>query len=211
MCSDYLPVKTALMSIEIKNKTLQSQRHFDQLLKEKHSWSLFFFRLPLKVLVFDWANDPIHDQSVIKMNSFKRCIRTSLPHPVVIASVGKGLSSGDKAMLSQSKPTCVTAAVQVKPFAGKVFYLDLPSNRIADILESDIGYLGGVRENVVLCSEWFECFVICPVPAWHRQVVTGLFTASNVIFSHSVLLPLLGFSPRQLLPLHLMESDFFVW
>ncbi|XP_040020433.2 protein DBF4 homolog A isoform X1 [Gasterosteus aculeatus] len=60
---------------------------------------------------------------------------------------GKGLSSGDKAMLSQSKPTCVTAAVQVKPFAGKVFYLDLPSNRIADILESDIGYLGGIVEK----------------------------------------------------------------
>ncbi|XP_037309091.2 protein DBF4 homolog A [Pungitius pungitius] len=60
---------------------------------------------------------------------------------------GKLLSTGERAMLSEAKPTCVSAAAQVKPFAGKVFYLDLPSNRIADALESDIEYLGGIVEK----------------------------------------------------------------
>ncbi|KAJ3597608.1 hypothetical protein NHX12_001131 [Muraenolepis orangiensis] len=34
-----------------------------------------------------------------------------------------------------------------KPFAGKVFYLDLPSNRRAEALESDIKLLGGIVEK----------------------------------------------------------------
>ncbi|XP_067457613.1 protein DBF4 homolog A [Thunnus thynnus] len=61
---------------------------------------------------------------------------------------GKGGTSGDKTTLSQA-----TAAVrvhhqsQVKPFAGKVFYLDLPSNRIVEKLESDIKELGGTVEK----------------------------------------------------------------
>ncbi|XP_041648342.1 protein DBF4 homolog A [Cheilinus undulatus] len=55
---------------------------------------------------------------------------------------GKGLGAGgDKATLSQAKPA------QVKPFAGKVFYLDLPSNRGAETLERDIKELGGTVEK----------------------------------------------------------------
>lgn len=34
-----------------------------------------------------------------------------------------------------------------KPLAGKVFYLDLPSNRRAEALESDLKLLGGVRDR----------------------------------------------------------------
>ncbi|CAK6960686.1 protein DBF4 homolog A [Scomber scombrus] len=61
---------------------------------------------------------------------------------------GKGGTGGDKTTLSQA-----TAAVrvhhpaQVKPFAGKVFYLDLPSNRIVETLERDIKELGGTVEK----------------------------------------------------------------
>ncbi|TNN75717.1 Protein DBF4 A [Liparis tanakae] len=54
---------------------------------------------------------------------------------------------GDKAMLSQAKPTCGSSSAQAKPFAGKVFYLDLPSNRIAEMLENDIKDLGGTVEK----------------------------------------------------------------
>ncbi|XP_059195548.1 protein DBF4 homolog A [Centropristis striata] len=60
---------------------------------------------------------------------------------------GKGVSAGDKAALSKAKPTRVSSPVQVKPFAGKVFYLDLPSNRTAETLESDIKDLGGIVEK----------------------------------------------------------------
>ncbi|XP_056300239.1 protein DBF4 homolog A isoform X2 [Pseudoliparis swirei] len=59
----------------------------------------------------------------------------------------KGVSTGDKAMLSQAKPTCGSSSAQAKPFAGKVFYLDLPSNRIAEMLENDIKDLGGTVEK----------------------------------------------------------------
>uniref|UniRef100_A0A8C2Z762 Protein DBF4 homolog A n=1 Tax=Cyclopterus lumpus TaxID=8103 RepID=A0A8C2Z762_CYCLU len=55
--------------------------------------------------------------------------------------------TGDKAMLSQAKPTCVSSSAQAKPFAGKVFYLDLPSNKIAEMLENDIKDLGGTVEK----------------------------------------------------------------
>ncbi|XP_039972664.1 protein DBF4 homolog A [Xiphias gladius] len=61
---------------------------------------------------------------------------------------GKGINSGDKTALSQAKPTSrVPSFAQVKPFAGKVFYLDLPSNRTAETLESDIKELGGTVEK----------------------------------------------------------------
>ncbi|XP_034553267.1 protein DBF4 homolog A [Notolabrus celidotus] len=50
---------------------------------------------------------------------------------------GRVLSTGgEKAKLSQ-----------VKPFAGKVFYLDLPTNRTAEKLEGDIKELGGMVEK----------------------------------------------------------------
>lgn len=61
---------------------------------------------------------------------------------------GKGVGAGDKAMLSQAKPTqLVSSSAQIKPFAGKVFYLDLPSNRVAERLESNIKELGGTVEK----------------------------------------------------------------
>uniref|UniRef100_A0A3P9D7H9 Protein DBF4 homolog A n=1 Tax=Maylandia zebra TaxID=106582 RepID=A0A3P9D7H9_9CICH len=58
---------------------------------------------------------------------------------------GKGGHTSDKVKLSQAKRTSVPT--QVKPFAGKVFYLDLPSNRVAETLESDIKQLGGTVEK----------------------------------------------------------------
>ncbi|XP_030604948.1 protein DBF4 homolog A isoform X2 [Archocentrus centrarchus] len=58
---------------------------------------------------------------------------------------GKGGHTGEKVTLSQAKRTSLPA--QVKPFAGKVFYLDLPSNRVAETLESDIKQLGGTVEK----------------------------------------------------------------
>ncbi|CAJ1062234.1 protein DBF4 homolog A [Xyrichtys novacula] len=55
---------------------------------------------------------------------------------------GKNLGAGgEKSKLSQVKPA------NVVPFAGKVFYLDLPSNRIAEKLELDIKELGGTVEK----------------------------------------------------------------
>lgn len=60
----------------------------------------------------------------------------------------QGKGAGDKATLSQAKPTTlVSTTAQVKPFAGKVFYLDLPSNRLSETLESDIKELGGTVEK----------------------------------------------------------------
>lgn len=83
-----------------------------------------------------------------------------LPHPVtfLISSAGKGVSTGDKAMLSQAKPTCGSSSAQAKPFAGKVFYLDLPSNRIAEMLENDIKDLGGVRKKEK--NTFFLCYFL---------------------------------------------------
>lgn len=77
---------------------------------------------------------------------------------LLIVFLGKGVSAGDKATLSQAKPTSlVPSRAQVKPFAGKVFYLDLPSNRIAETLERDIKELGGVRH---LCLFSNMCFLL---------------------------------------------------
>lgn len=61
------------------------------------------------------------------------------------------MSAGYKATPSRDKPTSgVTAHAHIKPLAGKVFYLDLPSNRISDTLESDIRALGGVSQNILV-------------------------------------------------------------
>ncbi|KAG7474598.1 DBF4-like A [Solea senegalensis] len=55
---------------------------------------------------------------------------------------------GDTITLSQTKPTShVSSSTHSKPFAGRVFYLDLPSNRTTEILESDIKQLGGTVEK----------------------------------------------------------------
>lgn len=73
---------------------------------------------------------------------------------VTIDILGKDISAaGDKETLSQAKPTSlVTSPAQVKPLAGKVFYLDLPSNRTAETLERDIKLLGGVRQKHIFKS-----------------------------------------------------------
>ncbi|XP_068179979.1 protein DBF4 homolog A [Antennarius striatus] len=61
---------------------------------------------------------------------------------------GKSVAAGYKTTLGQAKLTSrVSSGAQVKPFAGKVFYLDLPSDRLADTLESDIKELGGTIET----------------------------------------------------------------
>lgn len=59
-------------------------------------------------------------------------------------SSGKGVKTSAKTTVRQSKQT----SVPVRPFAGKVFYLDLQSNRTAEILERDIKELGGVSKNL---------------------------------------------------------------
>uniref|UniRef100_A0A667ZAC9 Protein DBF4 homolog A n=1 Tax=Myripristis murdjan TaxID=586833 RepID=A0A667ZAC9_9TELE len=54
----------------------------------------------------------------------------------------------DKSSLTLAKPkSCVSYPAQAKPFIGKVFYLDLPSNRKAESLENDIKDLGGTVEK----------------------------------------------------------------
>lgn len=59
-------------------------------------------------------------------------------------------------MPTQSKATSrASHPTQIKPFAGKVFYLDLPSNRQAEALENDIKQLGGVRCNPT-CPSWCQ-------------------------------------------------------
>lgn len=62
--------------------------------------------------------------------------------------IGKGVTTEDRTALSRAKPTSsVSSSAHVKPFAGKVFYLDLPSNKTTETLESDIKELGGVRQK----------------------------------------------------------------
>ncbi|XP_034468165.1 protein DBF4 homolog A isoform X2 [Hippoglossus hippoglossus] len=61
---------------------------------------------------------------------------------------GKAVGTGDTTALSQAKPPShVSSSARNKPFAGKVFYLDLPSNRTAETLEMDIKQLGGIVEK----------------------------------------------------------------
>lgn len=64
--------------------------------------------------------------------------------------LGEGVSAGYKAPPKQDKqmPGCSTHVLN-KPLAGKVFYLDLPSNRITDTLERNIKELGGVSQNQI--------------------------------------------------------------
>ncbi|XP_069551624.1 protein DBF4 homolog A [Brachyistius frenatus] len=61
---------------------------------------------------------------------------------------GNGGNTVDKTSLTQAKQTSqVPSPGLVKPFAGKVIYLDLPSNRATETLESDIKELGGTVEK----------------------------------------------------------------
>ncbi|XP_041843786.1 protein DBF4 homolog A [Melanotaenia boesemani] len=59
---------------------------------------------------------------------------------------GKSVNTGEKATASQIKQRSLLSSL-VRPFAGKVFYLDLPSNKSAETLESDIKELGGTVEK----------------------------------------------------------------
>lgn len=58
---------------------------------------------------------------------------------------GKGTHSGYKAATATQAKQLSLVSSYNKPFTGKVFYLDLPSNKTAESLESDIKELGGVR------------------------------------------------------------------
>ncbi|CAN9514219.1 unnamed protein product [Ophioblennius macclurei] len=61
---------------------------------------------------------------------------------------GKAVSTSDKTTLNPAKQkSSLPSSARVKPFAGKVFYLDLPSNRTAETLERDIKELGGTVEK----------------------------------------------------------------
>lgn len=65
--------------------------------------------------------------------------------------------SGDPKMTQANRTSRLSCPVSCKPFAGKVFYLDLPSNRTSETLESDIKQLGGVRHChtvlfILMCS-----------------------------------------------------------
>ncbi|KAM9722860.1 protein DBF4 homolog A [Menidia menidia] len=68
---------------------------------------------------------------------------------------GESVTTDEKTTASQNKrPSLVSSSAQVRPiarkvgpFAGKVFFLDLPSNRTAETLESDIKDLGGTVEK----------------------------------------------------------------
>ncbi|XP_077455618.1 protein DBF4 homolog A [Stigmatopora argus] len=54
---------------------------------------------------------------------------------------------GNTSKRSQKKSPGKSRIGLLKPFAGKVFYLDLPSNRSAELLERDIKELGGSVEK----------------------------------------------------------------
>ncbi|XP_010900801.1 protein DBF4 homolog A [Esox lucius] len=73
----------------------------------------------------------------------RRIQRSAKPHlqdPKVVGKVHKSASK------NQAKP-CESYPAQTKPFNGKIFYLDLPSNRRAEALENDIKRLGGTVEK----------------------------------------------------------------
>ncbi|XP_020783745.2 protein DBF4 homolog A [Boleophthalmus pectinirostris] len=60
----------------------------------------------------------------------------------------RGLPDCDKRALIQTRATpCAPQTPRPKPFMGKVFYLDLTSNKVAETLESDIILLGGTVEK----------------------------------------------------------------
>lgn len=62
--------------------------------------------------------------------------------------LGKSVKTSEKTTVRQLKQS----SARVRPFTGKVFYLDLQSNRTAETLERDIKELGGVSKNLTLDS-----------------------------------------------------------
>ena len=61
--------------------------------------------------------------------------------------VDSGHTSATKSLIKQADGI---RSVASKPFIGKVFYLDLPSNKRTETLENDITKLGGVRKKAYL-------------------------------------------------------------
>lgn len=108
-----------------------------------------------------------------------------------VCRLGKGVNCGEKTTLSQSK---MTSPAQVKPFAGKVFYLDLPSNRTAEALESDIKELGGVRQKHIWLLINFRkallSFVMCQrhLCDWSSYLATELLETHYVTWSSNNIL-----------------------
>lgn len=60
---------------------------------------------------------------------------------------GKSVNTSEKTSVSQAKQRSLLSSALVRPFAGKLFFLDLPSNKTAETLESDIKELGGTVEK----------------------------------------------------------------
>ncbi|CAL9705758.1 unnamed protein product [Knipowitschia caucasica] len=57
------------------------------------------------------------------------------------------VKDADKGALIQGSTTCASQTTRAKPFTGKVFYLDLTSNKVAETLEDNIKLLGGTVEK----------------------------------------------------------------
>ncbi|XP_015248364.1 PREDICTED: protein DBF4 homolog A [Cyprinodon variegatus] len=90
----------------------------------------------------------------------------------------QGKAVDEKTSVSKAKQTSkVSSSAHVKPFAGKVFYLDLQSSKTAETLERDIKLLGGTVEKFfskeikyLVSNKWEAKHVHClrqdsPVPS----------------------------------------------
>lgn len=93
--------------------------------------------------LIDWFIQPFHLSFV--------CNKTSHCVTVMAWFEGKCISSGSKttAAASQAKPSPLVSS-HIKLLIGKIFYLDLPSNKTTESLERDIKELGGVRQISIL-------------------------------------------------------------
>nr|XP_029507876.1 protein DBF4 homolog A-like [Oncorhynchus nerka] len=77
----------------------------------------------------------------MKSRRTQKSTKPSLQDPKL---ADKGHKSASK---SHAKPPCESYPAQKKPFTGKLFYLDLPSNRRAETLENDIKRFGGTVKS----------------------------------------------------------------
>ncbi|KAM9310355.1 protein DBF4 homolog A isoform 1-T2 [Pholidichthys leucotaenia] len=84
----------------------------------------------------------------VSMNDNKMKPKRTQRHTGANWQQGKDGNMSEKRTPGQAKRTSLgCSASQMKHFAGKIFYLDLPSNRTAEILERDIKQLGGIVEK----------------------------------------------------------------
>lgn len=74
------------------------------------------------------------------------CNKTSHCATVMAWFEGKRISSGSKTAAAASP----LVSSHIKLLIGKIFYLDLPSNKTTESLERDIKELGGVRQISIL-------------------------------------------------------------